>query len=132
MKKPGPKPRELKDLRLYAVTVFYTASELADVDQARGHHKRADFIRAASQSIQLAAPLSSAWLTNFSESARSKSNTTRLNDFVHNLNMLNMSEGELAAAESLRSNLAEASNLLDEFRANLSDSKPSRARPNRT
>lgn len=128
MKKPGPKPKNLKDLRLVGVKSFYSESEIASIDQRRAHHSRAEVQRAAALSKELAAPLRAAFVTSFSETARLRSNMTQLNELTANLNLIKLNEGELMAAQTLREQLPEVLNLIDEFRATLADGKPSRSR----
>ena len=132
MRKPGPKPKQLRDLRIVGIKSFYTFEEISRVDANRGNHKRADFQRAATLQEELAPPVSSKLATTFSESARWKSCITQINSIALNLNQIGLVNGELAAAQYLQKQLSEVSDLLDQFRAALIDAVPTRAGPRRT
>lgn len=128
MKKRGPRPRELKDLRMFSVKVFFTSAELFDVDSRRRAWPRGVFIRNAALDAELAAPLSSEYITTFQQSARIQADLTQLNQHVRALNEVRLVGGELAAAQILALQLPEVSYLLAEFRASLKSSMPSKRR----
>lgn len=122
MKKPGPKPKNFRDLRLRGVKVFFSDSELADLDGRRAHHSRADFLRAAGLSLNLPTPLPSRYVTSWSESARIAACLTQINFVSLNLNRINLVGGPLEAALALQKQVPEVAALLAEFRASLTDS----------
>lgn len=128
LKKRGPAPRKLKDLRLFGVKVFFTIGELFDVDSRRRVWSRAAFIRAAALGAELAAPLSNEYVTTFNQSSRVQSVLTQLNQHVRTLNELRLVGGELVAAQALAKQVPEISYLLAEFRATLESSTPSNSR----
>lgn len=128
MKKPGPKPKSFVDLRLKGVKVFFSAGELADLDSRRAHHQRGEFLRTAGLCQQLTAPLPRELLTTWSESARIAACLTQINQVALNLNQINLSGGQLEAAQALLEQLPEVAFVLAEFRAELSDAKLSRVR----
>lgn len=128
MKKPGPKPKNFADLRLRSVKVFLTDTELGDLDGRRAHHSRADFLRAAALDLDLPAPLTSEFVTTFSESARWRSSLTDLNNHAKNLNELRLADSESAAARALLSKIKDVNFVLDEFRSGLADAKSTRSK----
>ena len=128
LKKRGPEPRKLKDLRLFGVKVFFTSDELLDVDSRRRHWPRGTFIRASALGAELAAPLSNEYITTFQQSARIQADLTQFNQHVRALNLVRLSGGELAAAQALAKQVLQVSYLLAEFRASLESSMPSKSR----
>lgn len=128
MKKRGPTPRKLKDLRLFGVKVFFTSAEMLDVDSRRREWPRGTFIRSAALGAELAAPLSNEYIATFSQSARIQADLTQLNQHVRALNELRLVGGELAAAQALAKQVPQVSYLLAEFRASLESSIPSSRR----
>jgi hypothetical protein len=126
LKKRGPQPRQLKDLRLFGVKVFFTSTELFDVDSRRREWPRGVFIRNAALGAELAAPLSNEYITTFQQSARIQADLTQLNQHVRALNELRLLAGELAAAQALAKQVPQVSYLLAEFRASLESSMPSK------
>lgn len=128
MKKRGPQPRQLIDLRLFGVKVFFTHGELADLDSRRRAWPRGEFIRKAALGAELAAPLTNEYITTFQQSARIQADLTQLNQHVRSLNELRLVGGELAAAQALAKQVPEISYLLAEFRASLEFSMPSKRR----
>lgn len=126
MKKRGPTPRQLKDLRLFGVKVFFTSDELADVDSRRRAWPRGTFIRTAALGAELAAPLSNEYVTTFNQSARIQADLTQFNQHVRALNELRLVGGELAAAQALAKQVPQVSYLLAEFRASLESSMSSK------
>jgi hypothetical protein len=121
-RKTGPAPKPLADLRLVVVTVKLTAAEAAQLDEKRGHHGRAAWLRSAGLDRVLTSPLPSNWQTTWDSSARMASVCTQLNSLAAVANSLALAEGEAAAAKFLLADLKETRALLAEFRAGLSDS----------
>lgn len=127
-KKPGPAPRPLAGLRLASVKVFFTTGELAELDARRQQHARGQFLRAAGLGAELAAPLSSEYITTWSESARLASCLTHINFVATELNRIKLIGGPLEAAQALQKQIPEVAAVLSEFRSHLTDSKPSRSK----
>jgi hypothetical protein len=121
-RKPGPAPKALADLRLVVVTVKLSAAEAAQLDQKRGFHGRAAWLRGAGLDRVLTSPLPSNWQTTWDSSARMASVCTQLNSLAAVANGLALAESEAAAARFLLADLKETRALLAEFRAGLSDS----------
>lgn len=118
---------DLETLRLSNVRVFFTAAELQMLDQKRGFHGRADWLRSAGLGRELAAAPSDRWVTTWAESARTAANLTQLNNFVHSLNTAQMDAGQVAAVNLFIAELSATSKILAEFRANLGGAKSARA-----
>lgn len=121
-RKTGPVPKPLADLRLVVVTVKLTATETAELDQKRGHHGRAAWLRSAGLDRVLTSPLPLNWQTTWDSSARMASVCTQLNSLAATANGLALADSEAAAAKFLLADLKETRALLAEFRVGLSDS----------
>ena len=127
-KKPGPKPRALAALRLTGVKVFFASGELEELDRQRQHRARGEFLRAAGLGAELAAPLPAEFVTTWSESARLAACLTQINSVAAHLNLIKLTDGDLAAARALQLQVPEVAEVLAEFRASLGDAKPPRAK----
>jgi hypothetical protein len=121
-RKTGPAPKPLADLRLVVVTVKLTVTEAAELDQKRGYHGRAAWLRSAGLEHVSTSPLPKNWQTTWDSSARMASVCTQLNTLAAVANGLALTDSEAAAAKFLLSDLKETRGLLAEFRAGLSDS----------
>jgi hypothetical protein len=121
-RKSGPTPKPLADLRLVVVTVKLSAAEAAQLDQKRGRHGRAAWLRSAGLDLVLTSPLPLNWQTTWDSSARMASVCTQLNSLAATANGLALAESEASAAKLLLADLSKTRSLLAEFRSGLSDS----------
>ena len=118
--KTGPAPRPLVELRTVVVTVKITIAEAALLDEKRGHHGRAAWLRAAGLDLVLTPTPTKRWQSTWEESARLAACLTQINNLAVKLNAKNLTDGEVAAAEILRSEISQTRELLAEFRASIS------------
>lgn len=119
-RKSGPVPKALAFLRTVVITVKLTVTEAAQLDQKRGHHGRAAWLRAAGLDMVLVAPLPTKWQTTWEESARLASCLTQINNLATRINGALLTVGESAAVQILLSELHQTRELLAEFRASIS------------
>ncbi len=111
--------KDLDSLRTARLKVSFNLGELVEIDQRRGSHTRAAWIRAAALGAELrAAPLPE-WSTTWRESAGVASWLTQLGEHAHALNSVRLSDGEAAAALKLATEIEQVRELLAEFRASL-------------
>ncbi len=99
-------------LRLATVKVGFTGTELAALDERRGHYSRAEFMRAAALSTQLQAAPGAELATTWAESARIQSCFHHVNRHAKELNSIASGEGPEAAAREL---LARSGQILADF-----------------
>ncbi len=119
-RKTGPVPRALAFIRTVVVTVKLTLGEAAQLDEKRGHHGRASWLRAAGLDLVLMPPLPTKWQTTWEESARLASCLTQINNLAQRINIELLASGEAAAVRILLTELTQTRELLAEFRASIS------------